>query len=123
MFDPTGFIEIGWWIAKRFWGQGYATEAARCALEHAFRKIRILHLKSFANPGNKAYIAVMYKIGFQQKMSGFLGNYLRSPNIYQLLHIRWTIHIYIPLPKNSTSHSNHSCPLLNSPMKISCHTH
>ena len=49
MFDPTGFLEIGWWIAKIFWGQGYATEAARCALEHAFRKIRFPHLKSATN--------------------------------------------------------------------------
>lgn len=79
VFDPPGFLEIGWWIAKRFWGQGYATEAARCALEHAFRKIRFPHLKSVTNPGNKASIAVMHKIGFQQKMSGFLGDYLRSP--------------------------------------------
>ena len=45
MFDPTGLLEIGWWIVKRFWGQGYATEAASCALEHAFRKIRFPHLK------------------------------------------------------------------------------
>jgi len=67
VFDPTGFLEIGRRIAKRFWGQGYATEAVRCALEHAFRKIRFLHLKSVSNLGNKASIAVMHKIGFQEK--------------------------------------------------------
>ena len=66
-------------LQKDFGGQGYATEAARCALEHAFRKIRFPHLKSVTSPGNKASIAVMHKIGFQQKMSGFLGDYLRSP--------------------------------------------
>lgn len=49
VFDPTGFLEIGWWIAKRFWGQGYATEAARCALEHAFMKIRFPQLESATN--------------------------------------------------------------------------
>ena len=79
VFNPPGFLEIGWLIAKRFWGQGYATEAARCALEHSFKKIRIPHLKSVANLGNKASIAVMHKIGSQQKMSGILGDYLRSP--------------------------------------------
>jgi RimJ/RimL family protein N-acetyltransferase len=79
VFDPTGLLEIGWWIAKRFWRQGYATEAARCALEHAFMKIRIPHLKSVMNQGNEASIAVMHNICFQQKMSGFLGDYLRSP--------------------------------------------
>ena len=45
VFDLLDFLEIGWWIAKRFWRQGYSTQAARSALEHAFRKIRILHLK------------------------------------------------------------------------------
>ena len=79
MFDHPGFLEIDWWIAKRFWGQGYATESARYALEHAFRKIPFPHLKSVTNPGNKASIAVMHKIAFQQKMSGFLRDYLRSP--------------------------------------------
>ncbi len=80
VFDPKGFLEIGWWIAEKFWGQGYATEAVRYALEHAFRKIRIPHLKSVADPGHKASIAVIHKIGFEQKRRGFLGDYQRSPN-------------------------------------------
>jgi RimJ/RimL family protein N-acetyltransferase len=25
VFDPPGFLEVGWWIAKIFCGQGYAT--------------------------------------------------------------------------------------------------
>ena len=25
-----GDIEVGWWLAKRQWGQGFATEAPRC---------------------------------------------------------------------------------------------
>ena len=49
LFDPPGFSEIDWWIAKIFWEQGYATEAARIALEHSFRKIRFPHLKSATN--------------------------------------------------------------------------
>ena len=44
---------------KRFWWQGYATEAACCALEHAFSKIRFPHLKSVTNPFNKAFIAII----------------------------------------------------------------
>ena len=56
VFDPPGFFEIGWWIAKRFWGQGYATEAACCALEHASVKYGLL---TYTNPGNKASIAII----------------------------------------------------------------
>ena len=79
LFEPPGFLEIGWWIEENFWGNGYATEAARCSLEHAFREIHIPHLKSVVHPDNHASLAVIRKIGFQQKRSGLLGDYQRSP--------------------------------------------
>jgi len=34
-FSPA--LEVGWRLAERFWGQGYATEAARAALEVGLR--------------------------------------------------------------------------------------
>lgn len=34
--DPTGMIEIGWHLACAHWGNGYATEAARAPLLHAY---------------------------------------------------------------------------------------
>jgi ribosomal-protein-alanine N-acetyltransferase len=30
----TGDLEIGWWLARDKWGQGYATEGGRAAMEH-----------------------------------------------------------------------------------------
>jgi RimJ/RimL family protein N-acetyltransferase len=79
VFEPVGFLEIGWWIEEKLWGKGFATEAARCALEHAFKEIRIPHLKSVVHPENKASLTVIRKIGFLQKQNGFLGDYQRSP--------------------------------------------
>ena len=40
----TPCIEIGWRFASQYWGQGYATEAAKAALDYGFN-----HLTS--NPG------------------------------------------------------------------------
>ena len=67
VFDPTGFLEIGWWIAKRFWGRGYATESARFDFGTRFQENTVSSLKISYESGNKASIAVMHKIGFQQK--------------------------------------------------------
>ncbi len=32
----SGGVEVGWRLAREFWGQGFATEAARAALRFAF---------------------------------------------------------------------------------------
>ncbi|MCM8558513.1 GNAT family N-acetyltransferase [Sphingomicrobium sediminis] len=32
-YEPSGEIEFGYWIARDHWGQGYATEAGRAALD------------------------------------------------------------------------------------------
>src|ERR1700742_2823429 len=36
--DPAGWpgFELAWTLARRFWGNGYATEGARAALAYAF---------------------------------------------------------------------------------------
>lgn len=38
MINPEGWpaLEIGWTLGKPYWGQGYATEAARAAMRFAF---------------------------------------------------------------------------------------
>jgi ribosomal-protein-alanine N-acetyltransferase len=39
-------VEIGWRLSKKYWNNGYATEAGRAALKFAFE---ILKLKIFAS--------------------------------------------------------------------------
>jgi RimJ/RimL family protein N-acetyltransferase len=55
--------EIGWWIARKSWGQGLATEAARTALQHAFDHAGFDRIISVAQPPNTASIRIMEKIG------------------------------------------------------------
>lgn len=55
--------EIGWWLARRLWGQGLATEAARAALKDAFERVRLARLISIARPENLASIRIMNKLG------------------------------------------------------------
>jgi len=57
--------EIGWWLARRFWGRGLATEAAREALGDAFERVRLSRLISVAMPANAASRRIMEKLGLR----------------------------------------------------------
>ena len=55
--------EIGWTIARPHWGRGYATEAARAALDFAFGELgweRVIHV---ILAGNDRSVAVAERIG------------------------------------------------------------
>jgi RimJ/RimL family protein N-acetyltransferase len=60
-FDP----EIGWWLARRCWGRGLATEAARFALHDAFERVELERIISVARPANSASIRIMEKLGLE----------------------------------------------------------
>lgn len=60
-FTPT--VEVGWRLAKAFWGKGYATEGARKAIRYGFEKIDLPEIVSFTAQINLRSIAVMKRLG------------------------------------------------------------
>jgi RimJ/RimL family protein N-acetyltransferase len=56
-------FELAYHLARRFWGQGYATEGARAALAHAFTAWQREHVMSLINPKNLPSIRVAERIG------------------------------------------------------------
>jgi RimJ/RimL family protein N-acetyltransferase len=60
-FTPA--LEVGWRLAKEHWGRGYAPEAARAALDHAFERLGVDEVVSFTAVGNDKSRRVMEKIG------------------------------------------------------------
>ncbi|MEX0810247.1 MAG: GNAT family N-acetyltransferase [Dongiaceae bacterium] len=60
-FTPA--IEIGWRLARDFWGMGYATEAARAALQFGFETLPFDAFVSFTTEANARSRAVMTRIG------------------------------------------------------------
>ena len=62
-FGPA--VEIGWRLARAYWGRGYATEAAEAALAHAFGPLGLREVVAFTVPGNAASRRVMEKIGMR----------------------------------------------------------
>src|SRR4029450_14003211 len=43
----TPCVEVGWRLAASAWGKGYATEAARLALNHGFKSVGLSEIVSF----------------------------------------------------------------------------
>ena len=67
-FTPT--YEIGWRLARAFWGQGYASEGAQAALGIGFTRWGLSTIHSFRVPANKASQTVMEKIGMKRVIGG-----------------------------------------------------
>ena len=59
----TPCVEIGWRLGFEHWGKGYATEAARVAIEFGFSEAGLDEIVSFTVPGNRRSIAVMERLG------------------------------------------------------------
>ena len=57
--------ELGYWLGVRHWGKGYATEAARAIIDHAFGDLGCDVLVAGARVSNPASRRVLEKCGFQ----------------------------------------------------------
>jgi ribosomal-protein-alanine N-acetyltransferase len=61
----TPCVEIGWRLAAAQWGRGYATEAARAVLAHAWDALALDEVVSFTSQGNTRSRAVMARLGMR----------------------------------------------------------
>lgn len=94
----TPCVEVGWRLAAEYWGQGYAPEAARAALEHGFQKLGLKEIVSITVPHNLKSRRVMEKIGLRHDPTGdFLhplladGHPLQQHVLYRLSANDWKI--------------------------------
>lgn len=60
-----GVPEIGYWLGVPYWGKGYATEAVRALIDHAFGDLDHAALQAGARVTNPASRRVLEKCGFQ----------------------------------------------------------
>jgi RimJ/RimL family protein N-acetyltransferase len=59
-----GLVEVGFHLRPPFWGAGYATEAARAAVAHAFDRLDVPLLGAGHHPANDGSRRVLTKLGF-----------------------------------------------------------
>ena len=62
-------VEIGWRLAVAHWGNGYATEAARLALDCGFRTLGLAEIVSFTAATNLRSRGVMERLGLHHDPS------------------------------------------------------
>lgn len=60
---PSGKVDLGYRWHKRYWGKGYATEAAKASLDYGFNTLHLDEIIATAMKPNAASINVMKKLG------------------------------------------------------------
>jgi RimJ/RimL family protein N-acetyltransferase len=90
----TPCVEIGWRLARAWWGQGLATEGARAALACGFDKLGLDEIVALTVPRNARSRRVMEKLGmvYTQDFEHPLipeGHPLRRHVLYRLTSRRW----------------------------------
>lgn len=64
-------VEVGWRLARKYWGNGYATEAGEASLEFAFESLNLNEVYSFTSVANKKSEAVMERLKLENLKSNF----------------------------------------------------
>ena len=59
--------EVGYALAARAWGRGYATEGLRLAIAHAFDALGLERLEADIDPRNEASCRLVERVGFQRE--------------------------------------------------------
>ena len=60
-----GYIDLGYRIARKHWGNGYASEAAQAVIRHGFERLGFERIVAIAYAENKRSIRVIEKLGFK----------------------------------------------------------
>lgn len=88
-FTPA--VEVGWRLARRWWGQGIATEAAQAAVADGFERLGLEEIVSFTARGNLRSRRVMERLGMVRDPDGDfehpnvpVGSPVRSHVLYRL---------------------------------------
>ena len=77
ILDPENdSAELGYWIGREHWGQGFATEAARAVVAWAFRSLGLHRIHASHFPRNPASGRVLRKLGMTHE--GTLRQHVRK---------------------------------------------
>jgi len=93
-FTPA--VEIGWRLAFKHWGKGYATEGAVASIAYGFNTLNLDEIVSFTAVKNVRSRSVMERIGMHYDPAGDFdhlkmeeGNSVRRHVLYRLKAIEW----------------------------------
>ncbi|MGB3589007.1 MAG: GNAT family N-acetyltransferase [Tunicatimonas sp.] len=59
--------ELGYWIGKPYWGQGYASGATQLVVDYAFSTLELNRIEAHAMVENIGSIQILRKLGMQEE--------------------------------------------------------
>jgi 8-oxo-dGTP diphosphatase len=62
--------ELGYWLGRAYWGQGYGLEAARRLVDWGFAALPISQIAAMVAADNDVSVAVLNRLGFAQSGKG-----------------------------------------------------
>jgi RimJ/RimL family protein N-acetyltransferase len=93
-FTPA--VEVGWRLARDYWGRGFASEAGRAAVADGFNRIDLEEIVSFTVPANVRSTRVMERLGLTHDPADdfdhprlAVGHRLRRHVLYRLKRSDW----------------------------------
>ena len=94
-FGPC--VEIGWRLARAYWGKGYATEAAGVCLDFAFDQLNLSEVYAFTSVQNFKSRAVMERLDMVNIEANFdhpimpHNSPLREHVVYEIKKHQWRL--------------------------------
>ena len=82
--DGSAEIEIGYRLIRKYWGSGYATEAATAVRDYAFIELKLTRLVALIEPINQRSIGVARKIGMAYEKDIMLEGYDHPDHLYSM---------------------------------------
>ena len=74
----TNEVDLGYRFKKNFWGNGYATEAARACIKYGFAMLNLGRIVGRALPANLASIKVLEKSGMEYLHEEMMHGYVHK---------------------------------------------
>ena len=65
--EPCHKTEIGYWLARTYWGQGIVPEAVKLVTVFAFKKMKLRRVYAYTFVPNKQSARVLQKNGFKRE--------------------------------------------------------
>ena len=83
--------EIGYWLSRKCWGRGYATEGVRALTEYAVKTLRMDEIFAVCHPENTASLRVLEKIGmkYQKELPRYISLRGKTSDCLQYHITRW----------------------------------
>jgi RimJ/RimL family protein N-acetyltransferase len=91
---PEGWpsTEIAWTLGRPYWGQGYATEAAKASLDFGFKATAVPKLISLIDPENHPSQRVALRLGYSKGPKGTITIFGKSYelDVWEMPRDRWS---------------------------------